>query len=44
MMEELEKPEYQKMRLVDIVYGEDDYKTSAAKTRDLDRSWHSNHV
>ena len=35
MMEELEKPEYQKMRLVDIVYGEDDYKTSAARTREL---------
>lgn len=35
MMEELEKPEYQNMRLVDIVYGEDDYKTSAAKTREL---------
>lgn len=35
MMEELEKPEYQNMRLVDIVYGEDDYKTSEAKTREL---------
>lgn len=35
MMEELEKPEYQQMRLVDIVYGEDDYKTSAARTREL---------
>ena len=35
MMEELEQPEYQNMRLVDIVYGEDDYKASEARTREL---------
>lgn len=35
MMEELEQLEYQNMRLVDIVYGEDDYKASEARTREL---------
>lgn len=35
MRKELEKTEYQNMRLVDIVYGEDDYETSAEKTRQL---------
>lgn len=35
MRTELEKPEYQNMRLVDIVYGEDDYETSAEKARQL---------
>lgn len=35
MRKELEGPEYQNMRLVDIVYGEDDYEKSSEKTKEL---------
>lgn len=35
MRKELERPEYQNMRLVDIVYGEDQYEKSSEKTKEL---------